>query len=230
MAHSSYRQFCPVAMAAEILCRRWMMLVIRELVAGTTRFNDLRRGVPKMSRSLLATRLRELEDFGVIERHLLSHQSGVHEYRLTEAGRDLLPVVEAVGNWGQTWVESRLSLRNLDASLLMWDMHRNLDPAPLPNRRCLIQFCFPELPPRQQNYWLVVEPSGDVELCRDDPGFELDLLVTTDLHSMTMIWMGLATVQELRERLDLSGDREIAARMQTWLGLSPFAPTERRVS
>ncbi|MFU1479048.1 winged helix-turn-helix transcriptional regulator [Roseovarius sp. C7] len=230
MAHSSYRQFCPVAMAAEILCRRWMMLVIRELVAGSTRFNDLRRGVPKMSRSLLATRLRELEDYGVIERHVVSHQSAVHEYRLTDAGRDLLPVVEAVGNWGQKWVESRVSLDNLDASLLMWDMHRNLDPSPLPKRRVLIQFTFNDLSPRQANYWLVVMPSGDVDLCRDDPGFELDLLITTDLRSMTMIWMGLAKVADLRERLSIDGDTEMAAQMQTWLGLSPFARVERKVS
>jgi DNA-binding HxlR family transcriptional regulator len=223
MSQAGYKQFCPVAMAAEILCTRWTMVLMRELIAGTTRFNDLRRGVPKMSPSLLSQRLKELESAGILERIQLESEKGVFEYHLTSAGRDLQPVVESMGIWGQKWVESRISLNNLDPSLLMWDMRRNLNPSPLPNRRAVIEFLYPELPKSKQSWWLVVEPQGEVDLCWADPGFEVDLYVKTDLRTMTAIWMGLTTVKKELSRMDLTGVREIANSMQTWLGLSPFA-------
>jgi DNA-binding HxlR family transcriptional regulator len=217
-------------MAAEILCTRWTMLVIRELIAGSTRFNDLQRGVPKMSRTLLSQRLRELEDHGIIERRMSAPDHNHHDYHLTPSGRDLVAVVEAFGIWGQKWVESRLTLRNLDPSLLMWDMRRNLDPSPLPKRRTVVQFSFTDINPNQGTYWLVVEPSGKVDLCSTDPGFDVDLLVTTDLRTMTSIWMGISTVNRSTEDIEFDGDRHIAASMQSWLGLSPFASQARSVS
>jgi len=226
---ASYGQFCPVSMAAEVLCTRWTVLVLREMLCGTTRFNDLRRGVPRMSPSLLSKRLKELEQAGVVRTAPLP--GGVAEYRLTEAGEELRPIVMSMGAWGQRWVESQLSLRNLDPSLLMWDMRRNLNPAPLPPRRCTIQFQYPELAEARRSWWLVVDKDG-VDLCSVDPGFELDLLVTSSLRTMTAIWMGLATVAQERAggRLSLDGDPRIAREMQRWLGLSPFAGTERRAS
>ena len=152
-AQGSYGQFCPVAMAAEIVCSRWTALVVRELLCGTTRFNDLRRGVPLMSPSLLSKRLKELEEAGVIVA-VPTGQPGVFEYKLTEAGEDLRPVVMSLGIWGQRWVESSLSLKNLDPSLLMWDMRRSLDPTPLPPRRVTINFLYPELaPPSSRGGW-----------------------------------------------------------------------------
>jgi len=230
MAQSGYKQFCPVAMAAEVLCTRWTMVLMRELVAGTTRFNDLRRGVPKMSPALLSTRLKELETAGVVERIPLKSGKGVFEYRLTDAGRDLRPVVEAIGNWGQKWVESTLSLKNLDPSLLMWDMRRNLDPAPLPATRTVVQFLYSDLPASKSHWWLVIEPEGEVDLCWSDPGFDINLYVTTDLRTMTAIWMGLGTIASERDKLEILGDREVADTMQVWLGLSPFAKQKKLVS
>jgi DNA-binding HxlR family transcriptional regulator len=226
---ASYGQFCPVSMAAEVLCNRWTVLVLREMLCGTTRFNDLRRGVPRMSPSLLSKRLKEMELAGVVRTAPVA--GGVLEYRLTEAGEELRPVVMSMGAWGQRWVESQLSLRNLDPSLLMWDMRRHLNPAPLPPQRCTIQFLYPELAEARRNWWLVVDRSG-VDLCGVDPGFELDLLVTCSLRVMTAIWMGLATVAQERAagRLSLDGDPRIAREMQRWLGLSPFAGVERRAS
>ena len=173
---SSYGQFCPVSMAAEVLCSRWTVVLLRELLCGSTRFNDLRRGLPRMSPTLLSKRLKELELSGVIR--TVPAASGGFEYHLTEAGEELRPIVLGIGFWGQRWVESRLSLRNLDPTLLMWDMRRNLSTDPLPPRRCTIQFLYPELTPTQRNYWLVIE-SGQVDLCHVDPGFEIDLLVTS---------------------------------------------------
>jgi DNA-binding HxlR family transcriptional regulator len=216
-------------MASEMLCTRWTMVLLRELMAGSTRFNDLRRGVPKMSPTLLSQRLRELEAAGIVARRKLKSQRGVFEYHLTEAGRDLRPIVEGIGFWGQRWVETQLSLKNLDPSLLMWDMRRNLNPDPLPDRRTVIQFLYPELPASKRAWWLVVEPGGEVDLCWSDPGFDVDLYVSTDLRTMTAIWMGATTVRKETDKIALTGDRGIASTMlQTWLGLSPFAVEAKR--
>ena len=230
MAQPGYQQFCPLAMAAELLCTRWTMVLLRELVAGSTRFNDLRRGVPKMSPTLLSQRLKELELAGIVERVELKSEKGIFEYRMTEAGRDLRAVVEAMGIWGQKWVEARLSLKNLDPSLLMWDMRRNLDPSPLPDRRVVIQFLYQELPLSKRHWWLIVEPSCEVDLCWSDPGFDVDLYVSTDLRTMTAIWMGVTTVAKEAANVTLTGARDVASSMQTWLGLSPFAVQPKLVA
>ncbi len=230
MAHAGYKQFCPVAMAAEILCTRWTIVLLREMVAGTTRFNDLRRGVPKMSPALLSTRLKELEEDGVLERRPLRTEKGVFEYHLTDAGKDLYPVIEALGTWGQKWIESSLSLKNLDPSLLMWDMRRNLNPTPLPKERTVVQFLYSDLPSSKSHWWLVIEPDGEVDLCWSDPGFEIDLYVTTDLRTMTAIWMGLSTIESQSDKLELLGSRDVASTMHLWLGLSPFAKQKKLVA
>jgi DNA-binding HxlR family transcriptional regulator len=158
MTQGTYGQFCPVAMAAEVLCTRWTVVLLRELVAGSTRFNDLRRGVPRMSPALLSRRLKELEAAGVVQRAPSATEPGVHEYHLTEAGRALEPVIGAFGAWGQRWVGADLSLQHLDVGLLMWDMRRHLDPNPLPKRRSVIQFQYPALPAAQRIWWLLVSP------------------------------------------------------------------------
>jgi DNA-binding HxlR family transcriptional regulator len=230
MTQAGYKQFCPLSMAAELLCTRWTMVLLRELVAGSTRFNDLRRGVPKMSPTLLSQRLRDLEASGIVERTEIESEKGVFEYRLTEAGRDLRPVVEAMGFWGQKWVEARLSLKNLDPSLLMWDMRRNLNPSPLPDGRTVIQFLYHDLPASKRSWWLIVEKQGDVDLCWYDPGFDVDLYVSTDLCTMTSIWMGLTTVHKERDKISLTGDLDVAGKMQSWLGLSPFAVMPKRAA
>ena len=225
MSNASYGQFCPVAMAAEILCTRWTVVLLRELMAGSTRFNELRRGVPRMSPALLSQRLKELEQAGLIMRRPVRGEPGTLDYRLTEAGNELKPLIEAFGRWGQRWVSTDLSLTKLDVSLLMWDMRRNLDPRPLPRRRSTIAFQYPELPASQRNWWLLVDPAASVDLCSIDPGFDVDLYVSTDLRTMTAIWMGLETVRQAAaaRRLKIIGDRKLAADIQTWLGLSPFA-------
>lgn len=228
MEQGSYGQFCPVAMAAEVFCTRWTALVLREVLCGSTRFNDIRRGVPRMSPTLLSKRLKELKKAGIIYTRPSKQSSGV-DYVLTSAGEDLRPLVMSLGNWGQRWVESSLSLKNLDPSLLMWDMRRHLDPIPLPEKRCTIHFEYPELETARRHWWLVIE-NGLVDLCLVDPGHEVDLSVTGSLRAMTAIWMGLSTVEKEVEAgaLDLAGDPAIARSMQRWLGLSPFAKEKSR--
>ena len=232
MTQASYSQFCPVAMASEVLCTRWTVVLLREFIAGSTRFNDLRRGVPRMSPALLSKRLKELTAAGVIDRIESGSEPGLYEYHLTAAGRDLRSVVEAVGIWGQRWVEAKTSLKNLDPSLLMWDMHRNLNTTPMPENRCVVHFLYSDLSTARKKWWLVVEASGEVDLCSVDPGFDVDLYVTTDLRTMTSIWMGLTTVAAARDddRLTLVGDDKLSKDMQTWLGLSPFAVEKKQAA
>lgn len=229
MTQGTYGQFCPVAMAAEILCTRWTIVVLRELVAGSTRFNELRRGVPRMSPALLSQRLKQLEQAGVVVRGKVRGEPNVYEYELSSAGRDLQPLIETFGVWGQRWVQSRATLQNLDPQLLMWDMRRNLDPTPMPPRQSTIQFQFPELRQTRNTWWLIVVPGEEVDLCSVDPGHEVDLHVTSDLKTMTAIWMGLETVKKaVRDRhVRFSGDAGLASAMQTWLGLSPFAKEKK---
>lgn len=219
----SYGQFCPIAMAAEIFCSRWTALVLRELLCGSTRFNDLRRGVPRMSPTLLSKRLKELEEAGVIAARATG-QAGVVDYKLTKAGEDLRGVIMSLGVWGQRWVESSLSLKNLDPSLLMWDMRRNLAPTSLPGRRCTLEFVYPELSAGRKLWWLVID-DGEVDLCSVDPGYDVDLYVRSSLRSMTAVWMGHSTLKAEIEagNIELTGDKAIARSMHGWLGLSPFA-------
>jgi DNA-binding HxlR family transcriptional regulator len=214
-------------MAAEIVCSRWTALVLRELLCGTTRFNDIRRGVPRMSPTLLSKRLKELEEAGVIVA-VPTGQAGVVDYRLTEAGEELRGVVEGLGVWGQRWVESHVTLKNLDPSLLMWDMRRHLKPQPLPRRRCTIKFTYPDLSAARQTWWLVID-GGKVDLCGFDPGFEVDLYVESSLYSMTAVWMGHATLKSEVEagKIEMTGDKAIASSMNEWLGLSPLAKAYR---
>jgi DNA-binding HxlR family transcriptional regulator len=232
MAEGSYNQFCPVAMAAEILCTRWTIIVLRELVAGSTRFNELRRGVPRMSPALLSKRLKDLEAAGIVARSQLSGDPDVYEYTLTAAGKDLGHVIEAVGAWGHRWVKTESSLINLDPNLLMWDIRRNINTKPMPPRRSTIQVILSDLQEAKRNWWLIVEPGKEVDLCLIDPGFDVDLYLVTDLRTMTEIWMGYTAIAQAKQddRLVITGSRQLEADLQSWLGLSPFAKFEKLVA
>jgi DNA-binding HxlR family transcriptional regulator len=219
-------------MAAEVLCTRWTVVVLREMIAGSTRFNDLRRGVPRMSPALLSQRLKNLEQAGVISRTKARGAPNLFEYQLTPAGRDLQSLIEAFGIWGQRWIETKMTLQNLDPQLLMWDMRRNLDVRPLPKQRSTIQFQYPEVSATHRTWWLIVMPDKTVDLCSVDPGFEVDLFVSSDLKTMTAVWMGLTTVRKaVHERhMKLIGNKHLASKMQRWLGLSPFAKEKKVVA
>ena len=232
MSDNGYSQFCPVSMAAEIICSRWTLLVLRELVLGSSRFNELRRGLPSMSPALLSKRLKDLEAAGIVRRNAAERESGVHEYRLTEAGEELRPIIEAIGVWGHRWVAAEATLKNLDANLLMWDIRRNINTDPMPRRRIVVQFIFNDRPPAERNYWLIVEPGNEVDLCLVDPGFDVDLYVSTDLRTMTEIWLGYAAIGPVSEdgRLVLTGNKDLAADLRAWLKLSVFAKVEKKVA
>jgi len=219
----SYGQFCTVARGAEALCERWTPLVVRELLCGSKRFNELHRGVPRMSTNLLAQRLRHLEEIGVVHR---TATGKVWEYSLTEAGEELRPIIMALGHWGARWIGSRLRDDQLDAGLLMWDVRRFVHIETFPSRPVVIQFKFRDARPGEKEWWLVVE-AGVADLCRDDPGRELTLVVDSSVRALTEVWAGDRTPKEVLESRELrvDGAMKDAENLWHWLGTSAFAGT-----
>jgi DNA-binding HxlR family transcriptional regulator len=231
MAEGSYNQFCPIAMASEILCMRWTPLLLRELLAGSTRFNELRRGVQRMSPALLSKRLKELEAAGIVTRSKVIGEPQLFEYQLTKAGRELAPVIEGVGAWGHKWIKAEASLKKLDVNLLMWGIRGDINPAPMPLRRTTIQVIFTDLPKARRNWWLIAQPGEGVDLCSVDPGFDVDLYLSTDLRTLTEVWMGYTPMGRAKQegRLSVTGNRQLEADMKSWFGLNRFA-IEKRVA
>ena len=220
---TGYGQFCPVAKAMELLDERWTLLIVRELLMGSRHFNDLRRGVPRMSPALLSKRLRTLMQAGVVERR---DHGGRIAYVLTEAGAELMPVVEALGRWGARWVPE-LGDRDLDPHLLMWDMHRNLDLDALADGRTVLHFRFPDVPQPKAWWWLVVGHEG-VDVCDVDPGHPPTLTVTAPLRTMTDLWRGELDWAGAAERgLELDGPAWARRALPRWLRLSAFAALPR---
>jgi DNA-binding HxlR family transcriptional regulator len=225
---NGYGQFCTVARGAEVLCEKWTPLIVRELLCGSRRFNDLHRGVPRMSTSLLARRLQTLEAAGVLRRTAVGK---VWDYSLTEAGEELRPIIMGLGHWGAKWIGSRLRDDELDAGLLMWDIRRFVQLDEFPPRPVVIQFRLPDARAGEREWWLIVE-DGVADLCRDDPGRELTLVVEASVRALTEIWTGDRTpAQALSSRqVRVDGSKRDADRLWRWLGTSAFAPTRRQAT
>lgn len=214
-----YGQFCPVSKAAEVICERWTPLILRELLVGSTRFNEIRRGVPTCSPALLSKRLKDLERARIVEREATDKAPS---YRLTQAGQELLPIILGLGEWGQRWVRTDYRPDELDPGLLLWDVRRNLRPGGLGDRPVTVQFVFPTLASKRRFYWLVVD-AHDVDLCVTDPGRQVDVTVEADLCVLTKIWMGDARFADaLADGLIvLHGPTQLTRRIPTWFGQHP---------
>lgn len=214
----TYGQFCSIAKALEVMGERWTPLILREMVCGSSRFGEIQRGVPRISPALLAKRLGDLERSGVIARN------GAGGYRLTESGWELKPVIELLGVWGQRWVRGRLTEAGCDPGLVMWDMRRRIDLAALPKARVCLGFEFPEQSEPRRRYWLVAGRGG-VELCVTDPGFPVDLHVTTDALTLTRIWNGDAPLRRAIAdgAIELHGSAALRRAFPSWLKLGLFA-------
>jgi DNA-binding HxlR family transcriptional regulator len=220
-----YGQFCPVAIASEVLAERWTLLVMRELLCGSTRFNDLHRGVPLMSASLLSRRLKELEEVGLVERRPLGNSKG-HGYFPTEAGLALRPLIDGIGLWGLKYMRTTYDKRNLDPNLLMWDMRRWIRPEHLPPGRIVMRLDLTDAKRLERHFWLVKDESeADLDLCLYDPGFDVDLVITSDIESLTRMWLGDIEVERAVQTGAVRLDGPPALRMSfyDWIGLSPFA-------
>lgn len=217
----SYGQFCPLAQAAQLLCERWTLIVVRELLAGSTRFGELEKGALLLSPTLLSTRLKQLGKAGVIEQR--SGSPGP-SYHLTAAGRSLLPIVEGLGAWGHRWVPSTLAEDDLDATLLMWDMRRTVDAALFPPRRVVLQFEYPDAAVGARRWWLVSE-QGDIDLCLTDAGHEVDLLIRCPLKATTAVWICQRDFHDaVRARdINVKGDAALARRLRSFLTGSGLA-------
>lgn len=219
-----YGQFCTVARGAEVLGELWTPLVVREILCGSRRFNDIRRGVPRMSATLLTQRLRKLEEMGVVERR---RAAGGWEYHPTQAGEELRPIVVGLGHWGARWIGSRLKRDQLDAGFLMWDIRRFalVDKFPV-GRRVVIHFRFTDAPRSERLWWLVVE-NRTTDLCRDDPGHEVTVVVESTVRALTEVWTGDSDPEaEIRAgALNVQGAGRNGQQLWRWLGRSLFAPT-----
>ncbi len=225
-----YGQFCPVAKAAEIVAERWNPLVVRELLCGSHRFNDLHRGVPLMSRTLLAERLQQLEDAGIV-RSVAKPRGRGREYHLTEAGEELRPIIECLGEWGQRWARAQVGRGDMDPGLLMWDIHRGVNLEALPPRRVVVRFDFRGVPSTMRcprTWWLVLE-RPEVDLCLKEPGFLDDIVVSADLQALIRVWMGDVRLTETVRAglIRLDGPRSLVRAFPSWFTLSAFAGVER---
>ncbi len=226
---SGFGQFCPVAVASEVFAGRWTPIILRELLAGAQQFNEIHRGLPLISRPLLARRLRELEAAGVITMEALANARG-HRYRLTRAGEEFRPVIEGLAAWGQRWA-TRVERKNLDPGLLMWNLRRRVALDRLPPRRVVLRFRFRGLAPAYRGprtFWLILE-RPEVDLCVADPGFEVDLDVDADLGAMAKAWLGDVSLESVlrSKEVQLLGPSVLARAFPSWWLLSPYAAVPR---
>lgn len=220
-----YGQYCPVALGSEVLAERWTPLILREMTIGSTRFNEIERGLPGISRSLLAKRLKQLERKGVVE---LVPALGGHgnEYRLTAAGWDLEPVLMALGEWTVRWLFSEPLPRDVDPVTLTWWMRRRVDPSRLPEGRVVVQFDY--FDERRTTIWLVLD-RGEPSVCERHPGFESDVIVTTDSVALMRVFAGIEELTAARANgtVRVEGPPSLLAEFPTWFLWSPFRPAVR---
>ncbi len=218
-----YKQFCPVAKAAEVLGERWTLLILRELLLGSTRFSDLQRANSQISPTILTKRLNELQDFGLLVKKTIPQQRRT-EYQLTPAGRELMPVIVSLGEWGMKWARGQMSDDELDVELLMFDLSRRVDASQLPGGRHVVQFIFTDLT-QFKNWWIVLEQDGERELCLHNPGGPVDVQIRTDLRTMTAIWAGDLNLRAVRSdgRLHATGNPALIRTMSVWLRVGLFA-------
>lgn len=216
-----YHQYCPVARAAEIFADRWTPLIVRELLAGSSHFNQIQRGLPGISRTLLSTRLRLLEDASVVSRSV-GDRPHATEYRLTTAGEELSGVVESLGQWGARWAFGEPRPDELDPVLLLWKMRRRIRLERLPPGRVVVEFEFTGK--RRTRLWMVLKRE-EASVCVKPPGFDTDLVVSADLGAFYCVWLGRLPLEAaLRTgKVRFDGPRDLVRQFPQWLKWSPMA-------
>jgi len=222
-----YGQYCPVTLGSEVLADRWTLMILREMVLGSTRFNDIERGLPGISRTLLAQRLRHLERKDVVRREP-ARAGRSSEYHLTPAGAALEPVIMAIGEWAVRWLFTEPEPEVVDPVTLTWWMHRRVDGDALPDRRVVVEFRYTG--PRSQVIWLVLD-RGDPSVCTKHPGFDSDVLVTTTAVALMRVFSGIESFDDARRAgsITVDGPRSLTRAFGNWFLWSPFAPVVRDV-
>jgi len=221
----NYGQYCPVARASEIVADRWTPLIVRELLAGSRHFNEIQRGLPRISRSLLVSRLQHLEDCGVVERHAGARRN-VTEYGLTEAGRELRDVIERLGAWGVRWAFTEPKPNELDPALLVWKIHQRIDRRELPPGRTVLQF---DLSGRRgRRLWLVMS-AEETSVCLKPPPYDSDVILRATVWALYHVWVGAVDYQTALRRGDVvvDGAPALARAVPRWFMWSPMAPFVR---
>jgi|UniRef100_UPI004049E73E DNA-binding HxlR family transcriptional regulator len=218
-----YGQFCPIAKAAEVLGERWTILIVRELLLGTTRFNELQRALSQISPSLLTKRLVQLQDYGLVIKKEIPAQRR-SEYYLTAAGKELKPVVMGLGEWGSRWARGQMEDNDLDVELLMIDLQRRIDTDALPAGPQVFRFTFDGLNV-YPHWWIVLDGNGGRELCVDNPGKPADVSIVTNLRTMTEIWAGDTSIREAKNAgtLRVSGNPVLLRTISSWLRSGMFS-------
>lgn len=219
---SDYGQFCPVAKATELLGEKWTLLILRELLLGTHRYNQFQRALSRISPSLLIKRLKQLESAGIVVRKTQQGRKG-HEYFLTPAGKELAPIVEHLAIWGMRWAQGQLDEDELDVEFLMWDIQRRLQTEMLPDGETILCFIFSDLT-RFKNWWLVVR-NDEVDLCTESQGKDVDLYITTTLPGLVEIWKGDIEIKKAlgKELIRTQGNTQLAKTLPDWLGICLYA-------
>ena len=219
---SDYGQFCPVAKATELLGEKWMILILRELLLGTHRYNQFQRALSRISPSLLIKRLKQLESAGIVVRKTQQGRKG-YEYFLTPAGKELAPIVEHLAIWGMRWAQGQLDEDELDVEFLMWDIQRRLQTEMLPDGETILCFIFSDLT-RFKNWWLVVR-NDEVDLCTESQGKDVDLYITTTLPGLVEIWKGDIEIKKAlgKELIRTQGNTQLAKTLPDWLGICLYA-------
>jgi len=217
-----YGQFCPISKALEVLGERWTILIVRELLMGATRFNELQRGLSLISPTILTKRLNDLADSGIVLRKKIPGQRG-YEYFLTEMGKQLLPVVKSIGDWGMRWARGRMDDSDLDIELLMLYLQRSIKPEKLPGKETVIRFKFTDVD--KYNEWWLVASENKVDVCVRDPGKDVDVYFTTDLRTMIKLWMGDISYKSAinEDILKLVGPSALTRDVASWLAPSIYA-------
>ncbi|MEP1573137.1 winged helix-turn-helix transcriptional regulator [Roseibium album] len=227
MPYKGYGQYCPLALAAEVLCERWTLLVISRVIDGCTRFNEIHRGVPKISATLLSQRLSSLENAGLITRRALENGRGF-SYELTDAGRELDPIIMSLAVWGQKWSRD-METEDLDPAFLAWSMHTRLNVEAMPAHRIVMEFAFSGTHKGLSRFWLVVE-DGHVDMCLKYPGLEVDVAISSDIRRFVEAWRG---IRDLRSEIasgqvSVSGSTAYRRALPDWLMLSALAQFPRQ--
>ncbi|WP_299500675.1 helix-turn-helix domain-containing protein [uncultured Roseobacter sp.] len=226
MPYRGYGQYCPLALAAEVLCERWTLLVISRVIDGCTRFNDIHRGVPKISATLLSKRLAHLEEAGLITRQALPNGRGF-SYELTEAAQELDPIIMSLAAWGQKWSRD-MEHADLDPAFLAWSMHTRLNIAAMPPCRTVMEFEFSGTHKGFSRFWLVVE-DGDVDMCLKFPGFEVDVTVSADIKRFVEAWRGFRNLRDeiASGQISIEGKEAYRRQVPDWLMLSALSKVPR---
>lgn len=219
----SYNQFCPIAKAAELFCERWTALIIRELASGGARFAQIQRGVPLASPSIVTARLKQLEQEGIVTRSR-TESGNVWQYSLTEAGREFIPIVMALGIWGQRWTRRELAENEMDLGLLLWALEKGANAQCFGKERTVIELDITDQPEHKRHWWFLNE-AGRCELCVSPPDRDADLHLAAKLADLIYVWRGDISLARAvaNGRFDVSGKARFRKAFAKWYAIASIA-------